>query len=228
MALLTKAEFCIKIGWLKENAKGEMKPETNKLSVMTNPKRRKVILTEDDMIDTEHPTNKAFMAKVSGVVPKKTNNKETLKAPKPETSKAPKQEIPKSPKTETPKAEQDDEPELDEDGIMPLHVSDKLWNHSRALKVQSEAILAKVKVEKESGTLIPTDLIIPLFQTHSQQILVAMSNMVEDALRVMCKKYDISIEDRAEIKGNWTLIINKTLENAKEGTKKQLKTLLAS
>lgn len=226
MALLTKADFCTHLGWVKENSRGLIRPETNKLSVQIS--RRKVFVDANDMIDTDHPTNVAFIARTTGITPRVTNNKPKSDIEETAKVKTPKSKTPKSdtPKQETPKQESNDDLQLDEDGLMPLDKSDKHYNHWRAIKTENAATLDLVKIEKEKGSLIPTELVIPLFQAHSQQILVALANMTEDALRILCKKYDISVEDRAWIKGNWREIINKTLDNAKEGTKKSLKSLL--
>jgi len=183
MALLSKKEFGELVG----------KP-TKELSVYVS--RRKIIVSEGELIDPLDPINKAFLQKFGGI-----------KSAKPDKV------APSAPE------EQDDE-SPDSEGVNPLLVSDRRYKHFSAEQKKKSVELIEIDIARKRGELIPPDLIKPLFHQHNQSILVEFKNMMDEELRFIAKEYSLSVDHVALIKGRWVKGLNDAMDRSKKTTAK--------
>ena len=159
MAFLTKREFSMACGM-----------ETNQLAV--NIKRGEVIV-KDKYIDTDDPTNAAFMEKrvAKGKVKQLT-----------QIGLAAQPVVPKDP------------------SIPSYEESEQRVKYFDALKREKEVEKLQLDIQKKRGEVIPSELIPPVILQHNQSIITAMKNEFDDWLRNHAKKYDLGTNEIAEIR----------------------------
>lgn len=75
-------------------------------------------------------------------------------------------------------------------------------------KTENEIRLQQMKIEKQKGELIPTQLVKDLIAQHSKSITVSFRNGAENFLMDITKKAGLTIEQVAELRGKLVEIIN--------------------
>ena len=86
--------------------------------------------------------------------------------------------------------------------------------------------LLEVKLDKVIGDSIPTELVRNLMLAHSKSITVSFKNGLENWLKVISKKLNISIEDVAAFRAELIPIINTAVNDAIDGSKKGIKNIV--
>lgn len=112
--------------------------------------------------------------------------------------------------------------------LMELPKSDKMYKHFLAVKTQRAAELDKIKIEKLKGIVIPSAFIQPVFLQHNQYILTEQKNADEEMLTAMKQKYDITGEDLAWIRGEWTKRRNQAVNKAVDSSLKSVDTIISN
>lgn len=165
--------------------------EQNSLAVYL--KRGDVVL-EDDFLDTDNTYNKAFIEKriAKGKVPKQTIQTEFRGG----------QAVITEPK-EKPK---DDIPDYAE--------SERRVKHFDALKREKEVEKLQLDIQKKRGEVIPSELIPPVILQHNQSIITALKNEFDEWLRNHAKKYDLGVNEIAEIRSQAVGWINNGMSKA--------------
>ena len=112
-----------------------------------------------------------------------------------------------------------------EDGsLYKLSLEKKQLDIERA---KEEIEIARLKKEKLSGDLIPTDLVRIVFATHSKSITIHFHQAVENLISQIAKQAGLDRKQIAKIRGSLIEIINKGVKNAGITSKKDLKNIVA-
>lgn len=200
----------------KQQVAGLLGINTRHLAVLI--KRGKLICSGDS-IDIQQTDNKAYISK------QQNSNKKGAKAVKLDEVKVPKQ----IPRTETyiePDTE-DDEDESDPDKIPDYHVSETKLKFLDTKKREREIALLKIKEDKIRGTVIPSELVKPVFLQHNQSIITAMKNMMDEKLREIAKKHSLNVNEVADIKGNWVTGLNESIDKATKASIKAVDNIIS-
>lgn len=113
----------------------------------------------------------------------------------------------------------------DKDGsLYKLTLEKKQLDIERA---KEDIEIARLKKEKLSGDLIPTDLVKIVFATHSKSITINFHQAVENLLSQIAKQAGLERDQIAKIRGSLIGIINKGVKNAGVTSKKDLKNIVA-
>lgn len=174
MAKLTKKEFAQQCG------KG-----TAWLSVYTSPKMGKVIVGDDDLIDTENPINFQFLHKWASRY---------------------------KPPTLVPENKPDAD---GEDSDIPTYEqSERRLKHLDAEKREKEVEKLSLDIQKKRGEVIPSELIPPVIMQHNQSIVTAFKNEHEEWLRNFAKQQGMTGVQVAQARGEVVQWINTAMNKA--------------
>ena len=169
--------------------------QTKALSVFIS--RGKVIV-EKNLIDTENSINIAFMNKHKVIIGENF------------------EQIPREETWIDPATKVTNPPGLFDESIPQYHISEQKLKYLDTLKREKEISLLKIKEEKINGTVIPSELIKPVFLQHNQSVITEFKNMTEETLRSIAKTYSIPLNKVAELKGEWMKGINRAILKATE------------
>ena len=158
--------------------------QTNQLSV--NIKREEVIV-KDEYIDTSNPVNAMFMEKriAKGKV-QQLNQVQLASQPI----------VPKDP------------------SIPSYEESEQRVKYFDALKREKEVEKLQLDIQKKRGEVIPSELIPPVILQHNQSIITAIKNEFDEWLRNHAKKYDLGVNEIAEIRTQAVQWINNGMSKA--------------
>ena len=165
--------------------------------------RGKVILN-DNMIDDSIPENAYFM--------RVRLDKMAIKGNKVES------------KITSNSGNDEDTNEDENENLHKLNVQKKKLDIERA---KEDIEIAKLKKEKLSGELIPTDLVKIVFATHSKNITIGFHQAVENLISQIAKQAGLDRDQIAKIRGSLIEIINKGVKNALATSKKDLRNIVA-
>ena len=127
----------------------------------------------------------------------------------------------------------DDEEEYEDeddgaDGLMSLSKAEKVYQHSRALRNQRGAELLDITIQQKRKELVRTDVVVPLFQQHNQSIAKELQALLESELRYMAKRFNLTHEEHVEVRGRFTVEINRMLDRAKDSTRRAVDNIIES
>ena len=179
--------------------------------------KRNSVVTDGEMIDTNHEKNVAFYNKRESkglLVPKGVAPKKVVV-----------EQIPRSETWVEPEPQQDNE-EPDENGILPLPVSERNKKHWDAIVAERNASLLKVKEEKLRAEVIPSALIPPLIIQNNQNFVISFKNVVDEILTEFGKIKEFSTDEFAEMRGRLLAAINLGSKAATDMTLKQVKNIV--
>lgn len=204
MALYNKSDFARYVGLT-----------TNNLAVYIA--RKKIVVSEAfaDMIDDADPKNLAFIQNRM----RKGKMPTDVKPPIPEIGK---QRPPSSTPFETPGSSSIGPGKNDAATI------DEIENELRKVKLEkdtAEAQLARMKLEKASGEVIPTDLVKSLFTHHAKSITVEFHNAAGNLVMEISKIKSLTPEEIAKLRGQLIIIINKAADDAVKNTTAGIKNI---
>lgn len=176
------------------------KMPTNALAVYI--KRGKIFVGENELINTSHEVNVAFLKKrlskigQSAPVAKQpigdSNNDATAGAG--------------SVRMNIPGVGMVDVPEYAE--------SERLLKHLQTLKVEKEVKLLELREAKIRGEVVPSDIIGQIFLQHNHSILTKTKEFMDELLRKIAKLYDITSADMAKFKGEMVAQLNNAMSEA--------------
>lgn len=189
MAKLSKKEFAAMCGM------------TTKI-LSTNIIRKKVVVSDDGMIDLSDDKNTAFYHK--------NKKEETVEAQI--TVPAEKQSASILLKLSENKI--DDDPS----SVPDYATSEKRLKYLDTLKRDEEIRKLRLQVEKMNGEVIPSAVIVPLFFQHNQSLMAAFKITMEDIIRTMGKRYGITPADVSEMRGVIIRGVNDAMVKAEETT----------
>ena len=177
MALLTKKEVADLCGL-----------ETKNLSVYIT--RGKVVVGENDLIDSTVDKNRAFIEKRKN----KTVNIQ-IQTPTVLESKIPQQPTEKS------------------EG-QTYTESERQLKYLDTIKREKEIEKLEIEIQKKKGEVVPSELIKPVFLQHNQSILTEITNRTDEFVRIFSKKKSLTVNEVAEMRGELTSWINESMNKA--------------
>lgn len=175
----------------------------SKAYLTTYISRGKVILN-DNMIDDSIPENAYFM--------RVRLDKMAIEGSKVES------------KITSNSGNDEDANEDENENLHKLNLEKKKLDIERA---KEDIEIARLKKEKLSGELIPTDLVKIVFATHSKSITIGFHQAVENLISQIAKQAGLDRDQIAKIRGILIEIINKAVKNALATSKKDLRNIVA-
>ena len=194
MAKLSKKEFAEMCGM-----------ETNKFSVYVQ--RRKVVIGEDGLIDTNYHVNKAFIAKHA--------NKSGFTPPKETTQRQPRRvSVPTDDDMFAGISDEELAQYAGDGSIMSLEQSEQRYKHFLALRTEKASELEQLKIEKAKAEVIPHGVIAPLFLYHNQSILTKGKEFVDKILIDWARRFDVPIDEIAKTRTVFYAGLNEWIDEA--------------
>lgn len=199
MALYNKKEFSKLCGI-----------ETKNLSVYIM--RKKVVVDENELIDTTNQLNAAFILKAQA----KTVNKG--------------QNIPEEPvvyeakviKNDSKQTQNEDESE----DVLSIAALDRKKLELDVKKKEADLEAVLIKNAKTKGEVIPFELMKPLIAQNNQSLTTAFKNAADEILSAMAKKKNFSNTEVAELNGTLVQAINSAIQKATDQSIKTLDILI--
>lgn len=103
-------------------------------------------------------------------------------------------------------------------------LKDKIW----IKKTNEDYEIAKIKKEKMKGEVIPVELIKNLFQAHTQSIVSAQKDGIEDLLIQISAESRMKGDQLARLRGKMVAILNTGVEKSVNATKRNLKAIVSA
>lgn len=117
-------------------------------------------------------------------------------------------------------------PEDETDGIPPYSISERRLKFLDAEKRQAEISLLKIKEQKIVGSVVPSELLIPVMLQHNKSIMESFRNGATDIIRILAKKRNFTGEERAEFNSQLVKIINDAITRATTATSASITTIV--
>lgn len=207
MALLTKKEFAELIG-----------QPTNYLSVYIT--RKKIVVGENDLIDTNNEKNNAFILKQGG---KKANRE--IETPVIETVTA--ETVFEKPKLKVKVNLTNQETQTEtETEFLNIAALDKKKLELDVKKKEADLEAVLIKNAKAKGEVIPFELMKPLIAQNNQSLTTAFKNAADEILAAMAKKKNFSNTEVGELNGVLVQAINIAIQKATDQSIKTLDILI--
>ena len=203
MAFHTKKQFCVLCGI-----------KTRELS--TYVKREKVIIGANDLIDDTVPENKIFLEK-------KIENKNPDSKNEPAQPVVNNSELAPLPPIDISNLPFDFDPEKP-------YTGKELEAILKALDIQKrkeEVDILRIKKEKQMGVVIPTALVKDIFAQQFKSVTAAFHNGADNYLMELSKLKGLNREEMAVMRGKLVEIINKSVDDAVNESKKLIKIIVA-
>jgi hypothetical protein len=189
MALHSKADFAKLCGLTTGN--------------LTNYIKRNKVLMSGDYIDDQLQINKDFLlSRQSKSAPKHEPPLPVLRSIRPDTGDQ---------DEEDDDYQDDDGPEQGEDSGYALN---KKKLKKQIAKLEVDTRLQELKEEKMRGELIPVDLVINVFRSHTQSIVTSMKDGIEDLLINFSVEARLKGDQLASLRGKMVGILNTGVEKS--------------
>lgn len=174
-----------------------------------NLSRGKVVLNENDEIDTSEPINAKFTEKRIAALKKKALN---ISAEKVEEAKPKKRanaaKVPDREKTAK---------SFDLDTIKKeLEIEEK----------ETSIAINKIKLDKLNGVVIPTDLVTVIFSQHTKSITTAFHQAAENFVVDLAASYGVTKKDIAKMRGELIDIVNQAVKESLEDSRKGINNIV--
>lgn len=201
--------------------------------------RGKVVFTNDGFVDSDEAINIIFLQKRRDFATKPKGYKEEKPIKEPKQPKEKKViefkeiEKPKEQKEVFESINNNFEPEPNEEPTQQtvskgtneantyLSLDTKL-KAQQLQKLEAETRILNIKEEKLNGLLIPTDLVIQVFQQHSQNIATSLKNNFENLIFRLEKEKGFTRQEIIDLKMQSMDLINLGITKAIDMTKKSI------
>jgi len=220
MALKTKKEFADMCG-------------IDSKHVSTYAKRRLVVVRKDGKIDDTNEVNYAFLIQKGFVESKKKNGTADKRSTgKASTAKPTKKPVAKKKPEPKPKVEpkQTAEQLLIEkekrERIEQLAAMDRDKLQADTDKKRHDAEIARIRMEKLQGLLIPTELAISVVQLQAESLKKAYHDACEKLIIIFSQKKKLNNSQTAEIRKELTGVINTAIDAGIKESKKGIKRIV--
>ncbi len=205
MALFKKAEFAAYC-------------EVSKPHVSMALKRGKLVETDDGRIDTENTVNQAFIAHCKDVAAKREKPLEN-----PELAPEARKKAKREPKPEPQPKTIDPEVKKRVDDKFDTEIKEK---QARTSKLERELRLLELKEMKQTGQVIPTDLVANTIRQLMQSVMVAFSDASDAFINDMAKSLKIDREKMALIRKQMKNIVNGAVNRAVDDAQKNVNNIV--
>lgn len=173
-------------------------------------------------IDDADPTNRDFLEKRRGMAPP-PGEPGPLHMIRPDPGE-PEPEIPDIPGDEE-EENCEDLPETGEAGSMYLLQKQKLSAEIR--KKHREISLLQLREDKIRGEVIPVELVKNLFRSHTQAIVTAQKDGIEDLLIQISAETRMKGDQLARLRGKMVAILNTGTEKSVAASKRNLRSIIS-
>jgi phage terminase Nu1 subunit (DNA packaging protein) len=92
---------------------------------------------------------------------------------------------------------------------------------------QKQNKLLEIKIEKQTGEAIPTELVKSLFSQHSKSIASSFKSEAENLFLELAEKYRLTSTDMVNMRNKLIVITNIAIERSVAETKKTIKNIVA-
>jgi hypothetical protein len=198
MAKLSKKEFAEACGL-----------KTKDLAVYIG---RKKVIVKGDVIDTGNPVNSDFLRRQQDKKQGERHDQREVTEPR----------IPNEAITGPP-AKGKQKASADESGYALI----KKKTQIQIEKLENENELLKLRIEKQTGEAIPTDLVKSAITQLSKSVVSSFQNGAEDILVQISKVKNMNREELAGLRGKLKIIINAAVQEAVKDAKKQITNIVA-
>lgn len=198
MALFNQKEFAEKCGM-----------EKNKINVYVS--RGKLVLNEERLIDDSVAQNMDFFIKWSAKPKEEKSDKKKAASSSSKLGSSMKEDIDRT-------SDLNKRTKWNEE----LYGLEKRKKAADLNKMEIEGRVALLKEQKLNGTSIPLELTKILVKQHMKSLYSSFSNTIEVFINDLTKKFNMSIEQQAEIKGRMTAQLNADIVEAHKLTDKSL------
>jgi hypothetical protein len=166
---------------------------------LTNYIKRNKVLMSGDFIDDQEPINKDFLAnRQSKTPPKYEPPSPVLRSIRPDTGD---------------QDEEDENDDYQDDQDSGYSLNNKKTKMQIA-KLEVDTRLQELKEEKMRGELIPVDLVINVFRSHTQSIVTSMKDGIEDLLINFSVEARLKGDQLASLRGKMVGILNTGVEKS--------------
>ena len=93
-------------------------------------------------------------------------------------------------------------------------------------KKRQDIELAKIKIAKAQGEVIPTDLVNLLFGRHFKEVTTAFHQGADNFIMTIAKQLDLGREEVARLRGELILIVNDSVKKAIRESKRSVKNIV--
>lgn len=185
-----------------------------------------------DVIDDTYPLNRDFLDRRKELLSTKPPSPAKSKPEKPEPPPKPPKSLhlmkpdpglPDELEVRDPVEDEDDEEEVTGESMTLL--SKKKMKADTAYKLRQEE-LARLRIQKQRGILIPTALVKVVFKQHSQSILVEFKNSVDSILTILRKRKNLDANEVAEIRGELQQAINDSVGKSISRSQKSISNIV--
>lgn len=119
--------------------------------------------------------------------------------------------------------------DADETSLMKMDITDvrRIEVVQKILKLREDTALAKIKVEKAEGELIPTDLVRFTILRNNKELTAAYENSLNEMIADLGQRHRLSGEVMSNYKKMIIDVINKANKDAAEATKREINNIVA-
>jgi hypothetical protein len=185
---------------------------------------RKKVIPSGDYIDDSLEINSAFLQKRKNHV----SNKPTADQPQPEKKLRyiqPDRELPTQPDIQDPVDDDGDDDDTGGNYITSAALNKKKLKVDIAKKIRETSIL-KLREEKIKGEIVPIDVIKNLFSMHTQSIITAQKDGIEELLINLSVEARLTGDQLARLRGKMVEILNNGVDKAIIITQRNMKVLV--
>jgi len=173
-------------------------------------KRGKVILREDNLIDTSNPINQEFMdnrVNKPKAPPVKETKPKKVKPQKKAVAPAPPERETREPVSKFAKSEDEAQ------GAVDKYNLDRQLKELEIEKKLQEIEKTKIQVQKLKGDVIPTDLVNMVFAQHFTSVTNAFYNAADNYIAIITARLNGKKDDIAFIRGELIKTINQAVKD---------------
>lgn len=203
--------------------------------ISTYAKRRQIVINDDGLIDVDHEINYAFLIqkgfneiKKQNGTGKKTPAKKAV-AKKTTTKKAPAKKSPAK------KAKADHKPKPVPPPVVDPEI-ERLKQELAAMdrdklqadtdKKRHDAEIARIRMEKLQGLLIPTDLVVSVIQLQAESLKKAYHDAAEKLIIIFSQKKKLTNTEMGDLRRELTTVINNAIDDGIDESKKGVKKIV--
>lgn len=181
-------------------------------------KRGKVILGEDNLIDSNILQNRDFAESRTG------GNRPTPTQPKGKGTKNATVKVTPKPSNKVQPMVEHSQEASEANGRYNLDLQIKTLEIE---KKEQEVELNKIKIAKARGEVIPTGLVRVLFSQHSKSITVSFHQGADNFITTIAKMTGMSREDMAMMKGELIEIVNEAVRDSLETSQSSVNNIVS-
>lgn len=204
--------------------------------ISTYSKRRQIVVEEDGTIDASNEINYAFLIQKGFVESKKQNGTADGRSSKKIVTTKKTKAKPISKKNLVTKHEEEHPPEKTAEQleieyekrqrIEELASMDRDKLQADTAKKRHDAEIARIKMEKLQGLLIPTDLVMSVIQLQSESLKTSYHDASEKLIIIFSQKKKLTNKEMGDLRRELTGVINMAIDSGINESKRGIKKIV--